>query len=285
MDAPHITQEMADSYAVGALERDVSALIQLHIADCDDCSVLVADAEELAALLAYSAPRVEAPRHLRDRVLRESGAQTPRWRTHVARTGRAAVGIAAVLAVVASFTGMVMIRGDVDDLREQNNVLKTQVDQALSQEVEIASLKSEVSLGDRRAFELETAARDDRELLASLLSSSTEVADVFPVGENTRGVGRLIWDEEQRLLYFVATNLSPAPVGDTYQIWVDRDGRWQSLGSFEPDENGFVRRSFLLSNDIAVYQSAIVTVERAGGSFEREGLSVFAADLATLKDN
>src|SRR5690606_18853832 len=105
---------------------------------------------------------------------------------------------------------------------------------ALSQEVEIAALRGEISDAERRAFELEIAARGDRELLLTLLSPSTDVADVISVGESQSGVGRLVWDEGQGKLYFVGTGLTPADTGKTYQIWVNRQGTWESLGTFEP---------------------------------------------------
>jgi RNA polymerase sigma factor (sigma-70 family) len=67
------------------------------------------------------------------------------------------------------------------------------------------------------------------------------------------------------------SNFPPAPVGQTYQVWVRHQERWTSLGTIQPDANGAAR---LLAEDpaLAVLPEVIqVTLEPARGSIAPSG--------------
>ena len=82
----------------------------------------------------------------------------------------------------------------------------------------------------------------------------------------------------------MATNLDKRPASETYQIWVNSAGKYVSLGTFQPDDQGFVRYEASIPAGLESYDSAVVTIERAGGSSERSGPSVFVvSDLSSVK--
>ena len=285
MDNPHISQELADEFAVGALEAGIRDLITLHAADCHECAVRVSEAQDLVAMLALGAPLRKPPQQLRRRVFAAAGIGRLGLLHAAARRIPAISGIAAALAVIVALTGMFMLRSDVSDLQADRDRLQSQVDEALRQEVEIAALHLRLDEGERKFFALQIAADGDRELLLAVLAPGTEVAEVFSVdrGVPNDSFGRLIWNESERKLFFIASGLETRPLEETYQIWVARDGRYFSLGTFNPRADGFVRFEATLEDGIDSYQSAIVTIERAGGELDRSGPSVFVTDLSGLR--
>ena len=95
-------------------------------------------------------------------------------------------------------------------------------------------------------------------------------------------VGRLVWDRDQGRVRFVASGLEQLAPGQTYQLWVYANGTYSSLGTFSADESGFARHVNNLPEGLGPYESAVVTIEGAPGSFEREGPSVFVTDLSRI---
>ena len=283
MNITHITEETADEYAIGALDPALGRLVVLHAADCRDCRALITQSEEAAAALALALPFESPSPKLRRRVQREVGIGRPGLVARVLRRVPAVAAVAAVAVAVVAFTGMALLRDDLSDVQKSNAELQVQVDQALNQQVEIASLQTRLSDEELRTFELATAARGDRELLSTLLSDNSQVVTAFAPSQSD-ALGVLVWDATKSTLYFVADGLYPRQDGRSYQIWVNEDGTYRSLGTFEPDETGFVRYEARLPEGIDDYQSAIVTLERQGGAESRSGPSVFVTDLARITD-
>lgn len=285
MAGQHITQEQADEYAIGSLDPALERAVSLHLAECHACRGMAHDAESLVSLVALNAPRRRPSPSLRARVLRNAGITRPGPLRRAFTLGRSAAGLAAVLVAVAAFTGMLTVKDQVGDLRQQNAGLQTQIDDALSQKVELAALTRKLNDQERLAADLEERSRDDRELNLAFMSPQSDVAAVTSLDATGHAIGRLVWDSEQKRVWFVASELSPRPPGETYQIWVNSGGRYYSLGTFAPDESGFARYETVVPEGLSTYESAVVTIERAGGSPLREGPTVFfVADLSRLRN-
>lgn len=279
----HTTQAQADEYAVGALEPEEQQLIANHIADCAPCRDIVRDSEQLASRIALAAPpRIPSPR-LKRRIMTEAGLVRPGPLHRASVIARAAAGVAAVLIAIAAFTGMVSVRGKIHELSKANSELQTQIDDALSQKVEIAAITRRLSDEERASFQQSQAARGDRDLLLAMLSPKSDIADVYSPDDNTSAIGRLVWNAEEKRIWFVADNLPTRPDNETYQIWVSSNGKYTSLGTFQPDATGFARYVTIVPQGMSSYDTAVVTVEEAGGSSERSGQFVFSADLSQFK--
>ena len=283
MEIAHINEETADEYAIGALDPALGRLVVLHAADCRPCRVLIARSEETAAALALALPSESPSPRVRRRVQREIGIGRPGVIVRVARRVPAAAAVASVAVAIVAFTGMVLIRDNLAAVQRSNAGLQVQVDEALNQQVEIATLQQRLSDEELRTFELATAARGDRELLSTVLSDNSQVVTAF-TPSLTNALGVLVWDPTKSTLYFVADGIYPRQDGRSYQIWVNESGTFRSLGTFEPDDTGFVRYKTRLPEGIDGYQSAIVTLEREGGADTRTGPSVFVTDLSRLTD-
>ncbi len=282
MTGAHVSEEQADEFAIGAMEPEIAALVALHVNDCLPCRLIVAESRRVTAGLALSVRRARPPRALRGRVFRETGISRPGPFTWAARIATAGAGLAAVAVAVAAFTGMVSIRGQVRDLRQENVGLQTQINDALAQDVAIKAVTRRLSEAERLSSEIRADAKDDRALLLAILSPESEIAEVFAVDESS-AIGRFVWDREQQRIWFVASGLPARPAGQTYQLWVNAGGRYVSLGTFNTDSAGFVRYQTWAPPTIESSENAVVTIETAGGVQERSGPSVFVADLSGFR--
>ena len=285
MPGEHISQEQADEYAIGSLEPPLERTIALHLAECSACRDIARDSERLVATFALSSPRRQAPPRLKNRVLNAAGIRRPGPVRRAFHAGRALAGVAAVFVAIAAFTGMVWMRGQLDDLRQDDVRLQSKIQAALSQEVEIAALTRKLDDQEKEAERLSIAATGDQELIVALLSNNTKIADVIPAEGGVNSIGRLIWDDDQKRVWFVASDLPKRPPGETYQLWANSSGKNVSLGTFESDDDGFARYQTVIPAGITAYDVVLITIERAGGSPTIEGPTVFfVQDLSQLKD-
>nr|HRC87819.1 anti-sigma factor [Thermoanaerobaculia bacterium] len=266
MPGEHITQEQADEFAIGSLEPVLERAIALHLAECDACRDIVRDSERLAATFAMTTPIRRSPSRLRGRVFTAAGIRKPSPLRRAYGYARTVAGIAAVFVAIGAFTGMVWVRHEINNIRQQNSDLQTQFDQTLSQKVELAAITNQLADQKQAAADLELQARGDQDLLVALMSNQTKVADVVSPDEASNSIGRLVWDGDQKRIWFVATSLPQRPAGETYQIWANSGGKYYSLGTFAPDKDGFARYQTVVPEGITTYDSAVVTIERAGGS-------------------
>ncbi len=282
MPALHISQEQADEFAIGSLESELERTIALHVAGCGPCRELVREAERIAGALALDVPMRRPPDRLRRRVRRAAGLQGPGIVHRFATIAPAVAGVAASIVAIAAFTGMVSIRGQVHDLQDRNATLEDQLNATVSQKVQIAALVQRVSEEERTSTELRQAARADHDLFVAMMSPESDIAEVVSLDPGASAVGRLIWDNEQKRVWFVASQLPRRPAGETYQVWVSSGGQYFSLGTFNSDESGFARYDTTLPQGLQRYETAVVTIERSGGVPERSGNAVFVTDLSRL---
>jgi len=278
-----LTQENADEFAIGSLPPATEAELAEHLRECEPCLEMVRASQRLAASLALAAPLAKPQPGLRRRTFVAAGVARPGLAGRLIRYGSAAAGVAAALIAIGAFTGMVTLRGQVRDLRQQNTDLGTQVDDLLSQKIEILALTRRLTDEERTSTELQQAARGDRDLLLAMLSPGADVAEVFSVEPNGSSIGRLVWDRDQKKVWFVASHLRSLSSGETYQIWASAGGKYHSLGTFNAEPSGFARYETIVPQGLESYESAVVTIERAGGAPERTGSSVFVADLSRLR--
>ena len=104
---------------------------------------------------------------------------------------------------------------------------------------------------------------------------------VFVARAAIEGLRQALWGMAKKVV--VADNLAPRPNNQTYQIWVSSGGKYTSLGTFTPDSTGYARYVTIVPQGMASYDTAVVTIEVAGGATQRSGPFVFSADLTPFK--
>jgi len=280
----HVTQGEADEFALGVLEPEEQRRIAEHALTCEECRTRLLDAQRVAAMLALAPGLRPPPPRLKQRVMEAAGVSRRRaWLPRLARLSPIAAAAAAVVLAAAAFAAVVPLRAQIDDLRQENGRLQSQIDDALGQRVEIVALTHRLQSAEASAWEAQYEAQMDREMLLALLSPESDTAEVISVAEGYAPIGRLIWDGDQNRLFFVASRLPRLPDGLTYELWVNVDGEYRSLGTFNADSSGFARFVRYLPEGLASYESAVVTVERVGEP-GRHGPGVFfVADLRALR--
>lgn len=68
-------REMAESYALGALDAEERAAFEAHLASCPECAKEVEEARVVVSELAHLAPPAQPAKELKERILREVHAE------------------------------------------------------------------------------------------------------------------------------------------------------------------------------------------------------------------
>ncbi|MGH2610728.1 MAG: anti-sigma factor, partial [Tepidiformaceae bacterium] len=174
-------------------------------------------------------------------------------------------------------------RNEVNGLRAENVNLQDEINEIPRQQVEIAALTERLAQAEAASVKQQEATRSDRELMLAMMSPESDTADVNATEGHDPAIGRLIWDEKLKKVWFVANRLPQLSSGETYHIWVITEGEWVSLGTFNTDANGFARVERTLPEGIAQYDQAIVAIESIAAE-RRDGDTVFVASLWSLRN-
>jgi anti-sigma-K factor RskA len=158
-DAVHVT-DLAAGYALGALSPDERAMVDAHIAGCEDCRGDLAAMVGLASLLPLACDSVAPPASLKERVLEAAVAEAragasiarrplvadgsaPRGPRMVPAAWTWIAGAAAAAAIVMGIVTTGTMR-ERDALRAQVSSMSTQLSQAA---LTTASLQHEADAG------------------------------------------------------------------------------------------------------------------------------------------
>jgi anti-sigma-K factor RskA len=224
----HVT-DLAAGYALGALSPEERAMVDTHIAGCEDCRTDVAAMLGLASLLPLACDSVAPPLSLKERVLGAAGAEArvgaaiarrvpmaepaAPWRPRmVAAAWTWIAGAAAAAAIVMGIlaTGMMHER---DALRAQVASMSTQLSQAA---LTTASLQRQADAGHA---------------VMTGLASGT----YWTMGPHQDANGRM-WrcavvqpPARGHNAMLLATVPEP-PHGMAYQVWVKRNGTPHKAG-------------------------------------------------------
>lgn len=228
--------EMYELYALGVLSTEEKLEIDEHLAQgCRDCSNGVKQAVEVNAMFMMLPDRVKPPKRLRRRVLASIAADASprRWTLGWAV---AACGLAIALA------GVVMKMGA--DLRTGN----AQLEQA------------------RRDLRASNSQVSSMREIVEFLNEPQTVQATFGGVQSQPPRGRVFVNATRGVL-LIASNLSPAPAGKTYEMWViPKGGTPRPAGLFQSDPQG--NAIHLLSGPVDTAQTAAiaVSVEPSSGS-------------------
>lgn len=243
---PADLHSLTAGYALDALDEHERALLETHLPSCRPCQEEVREMHAVAAMLtevSESAP----PPQLRAAVLAAISAtpQLPALAVQASaplatvtdlagrrrnRLTATVLSAAAVLAVIAVGLGVQnnALRGDRDEL---------QAGQAQTQAA-LAEVRSVLTAGDAR----------------------TVSADIANGGQ-----GAVVFSPAQRRAVFVGTDLTPAPAGRTYQLWlIDPAGQATSAGLFRPGADGSA--TTVLAGKPSGITTIGLSIEPAGGS-------------------
>ena len=233
-------------YTLGLADEPERAEIRAHLGrQCAVCTAGVRQARQITAVLGYAAPEASPSPQLRKRILASVGAE-PRgfqWAPVWA--------VAAVLAVFAAVYFGVSERRAVEEVAHLRA-------EAASQGAELARLN---------------------EALAILNGPETlEVS--FGEGKPQPPRGRVFVNSARGVL-LLASNLSPAPSGKAYEMWViPRGGKPVPAGLFQSAPDGTALHIQPGAIDVSATGAVAVTLENEAGAPQPTSQPLIVAALA-----
>lgn len=240
--------ELAEAYAIGALDQDEARAFEAHLAGCDNCRRVVRDQREAALALAQSVAAEPRPL-LRQRLLERRRAATtrrPSWPNLLAL----AAGLAGLL-----LGGVQTVR--LARLRDGLVVLADSLDSREHRLAEVTLQRNAILNADIRMY-----------YLASLDTTAP------------RAGAQVYWSRENQSWLLHAFNLPRLTEGRVYQLWYVTESAKISAGVLTPDPEGHAIMVTRLPAEAAASIVGAISVEPAGGSAQPTGPIVLAGSVA-----
>lgn len=239
------TAALAAGWALGALDPEDMAFVRSHLETCRRPHAELREAAAIAAAIGAALPDQEIPpAALRGRVL--AAARRPAATATIGSAGEpmrrgwrwAAFG-ATALALAASLTLAVQI-GENRALRDQ-----------------VADLAARV-----------TAATAERQQAEGWIERAVaRGADAFFMtgqGEGRSASFMLVVEHDATGAVLLMSGLPALTTGETYELWVERDGEVTAVQAFRPDAGGLA--AVTIDGSLAGVRQAMITVEPGAGS-------------------
>ncbi len=258
MDCSEI-RDIIDAYSLGAGSPEDAAQIESHVAECVRCWDELGKSQRTAALLALSAPMVDVPEGLEDRIMaiarREAApVERPESRQPLLQRLRlswasAAAGLGVASLAALAFAGV--LQAQVNDLRTENDRMESQM-RGASQELE------------GRVRDANAVADNAEAMLITLIADSSQGVEMKPTGQAQASV-RYGWSSDGHDGWVTCKHLADAPDGMVYQVWLQEDTVSAPAVAFTPEDG-----NCLLTVDLSVLTMAPTGV---GLSLEEVGVT------------
>ena len=204
--------ELLDAYALGAAEADEAAALEEHIADCVRCWSSLNEAQQAAASIALSTAFQRAPQSLRSRILAETEREESQAAPKLLQLARRLlpVGAGVVAAGAAASLGFAFfLQAEVDDLRDENDQLEAQVEDAGE------------TLNEQSQIMAVLAAPDVQEVSLDATDDTTSAGATYQWSDSA-GTGALL-----------CNNLPAPQEGQEYKVWFLTEDHSYAAGSFQ----------------------------------------------------
>ncbi len=237
-------EDLAEAYALGALESEERQMVEAHLETCSQCTSLLREHLEVAAALALAAPPVDPPHHLRGRIMDQLVPEERAAEPEPMSAGRsggsrirwvipAAASIAA--SVLIAFLGGIGVlvfsqQSQVQDLQSQLGDMEVLIDEEKSTSQELRDRLNEQRLATWIAA------------LPGLEAKSLDNTEEAPLAS-----GMLLADPGKDWAFLVAQGLESSMEKNPYHVWLVNNGTLVNVGRFSVDESGygqlFIRQS------------------------------------------
>jgi anti-sigma-K factor RskA len=300
--------EKLESFAFETLETDEAAGVEAHLqSGCEECIERYRELAELSARLASTVPQRIPPQRIRENLFEKIRETRFEGRTSSNRSryniGWMTAAIAAVVAVfllvqTSRLRDQVARRGD--DLIQMDEEIASLNKELLEKSEELSVLEQNLAdsrddnvalLHDMegrqeemsslhrdlatRQEELETLQRDlaaYEDATVLLGQPGMQFVDLSGVEPNAQAFGKVVIDPNRGTGIVYMYRLPQAPEGMEYQLWVMREGKPTSVGTFTVADDGSGMLSMNAVPDPTEIASFEVTIEPAGGMPEPTGM-------------
>ncbi len=238
-------KENIPAYALGALDVDDSAALEIHLRNCRGCQSELeqyrAVGEGLLLAVAPQPPSAALRRRLQARLpAARQGFGFSFLR--VMSFGQFALALTVILLIALNYISFIQI-------------------QALQ----------------KRQVQLEAQIKNGQAALSLLSSSDTRLLPIRADGIS----GTILVDKPNNIATLVIWNLPVLNSNQTYQIWwIDGQGKRSSAGLFQAAVGqAFTTETIVSSQALATFKGLGVTVEPAAGSPQPTGVRIFKVDF------
>lgn len=263
--------ELIPAYSIGATDAEETALVEKLLQVCPEGAAELDRYLSLAQAMSYTAPRVQPPAHLHDRIMAaasvpkimsspsfpsESPAVTsvstravsaPRPRVFsFNRVLAAAAGIAAALLIISNLYWANQVSGLQQQQRDTVALMRSQQD-----------------------------------ALASLGTGSSERVQLVSTSESQQGnvLATVVWSPQTSTALLFSENLPVLSQDRAYQVWGIQGETPVSVGIFQVDDQGVGVLVFNADQPISNYDLVAITDEPAGGSEQPTTTPLAAAQV------
>jgi anti-sigma-K factor RskA len=241
--------DLIEGYALGALEPSERNLVDQHRPVCPPCDKQVRSAEDTAHMLGFLATPVAPPSYCKSKLLekieREDFLRRPTRRSRVPSSLTAWTTVAALT--------LFMMTGAW----------------SMSLQRQLSRMSGEM-----------TRARNE---IAALQDTLAEVQAIRPLkgeGQSQYVAGNTFMKPGSKKALVVIRDLPPLQPGQTYQLWVAREGLQEPLVTFNPLPSDHTTQVEITpSEPMDSYKWIMVTVEHAGGGKQPSTQRVLFGDL------
>jgi anti-sigma-K factor RskA len=243
-------ENLAAPYALGRLTPEERRAFEAHAASCPSCAKMAQDYKATVSLLPLAAEQLEPPSALKSRILRAAEAEVKRPAPKPAAQPRK--------GWLAGLFGGPMAR---------------------PAPYALAAALAIVAVVGLSVWSVQlNRAKNDRERELSALRSSRTLAIAKGTEPQSAARGEVVRLEAEGKTVLRVSGLPALPSGQTYQMWLIKDGAPVSAGLFQVSSPGTLTES-IITGDYSKAQVFAVTVEKAGGVAQPTGSIVLKADL------
>lgn len=240
----HIS-ELVPGYALDCLDPEEKQIAETHLADCAECRAELAAYRTIVADLSLAVPEFDPPAGLKQQILNQAGRQK---KTRSASPGlftRLGYPFQQLLAALSRSPGFAL-----------------------------ASLALVIVLAAGNLLLINQVNQHNQAQLDGLQTISLSGT------ENSPGAsGLIVISKDGQYGTLVADGLTELTPDQAYQLWLVRDGKRDSGGTFTVDHDGYGGLWVASPQPLGNYQAFGITIEPAGGSPGPTGPKVLGGEF------
>lgn len=242
--------ELLEAYAFGTLEEEEILQIEEHLkSGCAECNARLREAAELSAIMALEMSQHEPPSQIKDRLfnrIKVFNADSVHEKQRYFKRFNWLSAVAAAVIIALAGGSMILLRVN-RDLR----------------------------------FKLENT----QDVTALLNSPGMQFVDLQGVDPNPQAFGKVVMDPDKGAAVVYMYRLPQTPEGMEYQLWVMREGKPTSVGTFTVNEDGSALLALEELTDPRDINSFLVTIEPEGGQVAPTGMMYLTGPNIFQSDN
>lgn len=251
-DECETVESLIAAYSLGATDPEESELVQARLADCPQAAQELAEYTELKEAMLFSAPPVQAPPDLADKLMAaasstaddgtRAGPSTGSSGGLAAQLGQWLAGRRWQLSPVLATLAIVLLIGS-------NLYWQAQLNAVRAQQAEMAE-----------RLQVQNA------LMVLIGAGNAQRVELPPQAEESEAHAAMVWDPDRRRAFLYVGNFPTLPPTEVYQLWLIRDDTRVSGGLFTVDDNGAGTLLLEAPEPLGTYEAVGITPEPAGGS-------------------